>query len=52
MKWEEWTHPMREICSIAELVEYNFTKLNEYTCHLVCQKQDCIQAEPAVAAVE
>ena len=51
MKWEEWTRSMREICSIAELVGTT-TKLNEYTCHLVCQKQDRIQAEPVVAVVE
>jgi hypothetical protein len=43
---------MREICAISKLVEYPAIKLNKYTYHLVCQKQDHLQAEAAVAAIE
>ena len=52
MKWEECMCSMCEICGISKLVEYPAIKLNKYTYHLVCQKQDCLQAEVAVAVIE
>ena len=43
---------MHEICAISKLVEYLAIKLNKYMYHLVCQKQDCLQAEVVVAVIE